>query len=104
MGNKEHTVVVREKSLVTLEEHLEFLANVSINAAENLYSSFWDVTESLAVFPERNPLIRISADPDAEYRRALLGQNHAVLYEVVGKKVYIDAVVDLRQNVGISLL
>ena len=104
MENEEYTVVVREKCLTSFENHLEFLANVNINAAENLHNSFWDVARTLTAFPERNPLIRLSADPDAEYRRALLGKHHAVLYEVAGKNVFIDAVVDLRQNIGISLL
>ena len=104
MDDKEYVVVVREQCLASFENHLEFLANVSLNAAESLYSSFWDVVNSLTTFPGRNPLIRVSAEPDAEYRRALLGHNHAILYEVVGEKVYIDAVVDLRQNIGISLL
>ena len=104
MESKGYTVVVREKCLVSFENHLDFLANVSLEATEHLHDAFWDAIDALTAFPERNPLIRIAADPDMAYRRALLGKHHAVLYEIDGTIVYVDVVVDLRQNIGISLL
>ena len=104
MGSKVYTVVVREKCLVSFENHLDFLANVNLEATESLHNAFWDVINALTTFPERNPLIRIAADPDMAYRRALLEKHHALLYEIGGTVVYVDVVVDLRQNIGISLL
>ena len=104
IDNNAYAIAVREECLVSFENHLEALANVNISDTENLYISFWDVVVHLAAYPDRNPLIRISSAPEAEYRRALFGQHHAILYEVADEKVFIDAVVDLRQNIGLSLL
>ena len=104
MENKTYTVIVREYCLASFENHLDFISNVSLDAAEDLHLAFWDVADALVVFPERNPLVHIASNPGVPYRRALLGKHHAVLYEISGATVYVDIVVDLRQDIGINLL
>ena len=103
MANKKYTVLVREKCLDVFDKHVDFLAKVSIEAAEGLVDGFWKTVNGLTAFPERNVAVYLDSKPGERFHRALLGKHHAVLYAIEGSEVYVEAVIDLRQNVGMSL-
>jgi len=103
MENKKYSVYIRDTCLDSLDAHVAFLANVSVEASKNLVHAFWETAKDLSTFPERNICLRFAIKPGAVFRRANLGNYHAVLYEIEDDVVYIEAVLDLRQNLGLSL-
>ena len=104
MENKKYSVYVRDHCLDSLDTHVAFLANVSVDAARNLVNAFWEMTNDLRTFPERNVRLQLATKPDAVFHRANLGSYHAALYEIEEDAIYMEEVLDLRQNVGLSLL
>ena len=81
--------------------HVEFLSRVSISAARRLIASF-KKTESLIA---SNPLIFPFADdldaPDMPlntYRKCIVDNRYKMIFSVEETDVYIDAVIDCRQE------
>ena len=104
MNEKKYDVHIIEECVITLEKHIEFIANVNANAAEKFRNEFFEIVRGLEIFPERNTRIRMVIAPNLIYHRALIGKYHALLYEIQGNDVYVDLVIDLRQNNQFSLL
>ena len=81
-----------------LIQHTKFLARVSVPAAKKMISEFELVLDSL----EENPYQYPSDDdynlPKDMYRKALFCKWYKALFSVSGTKVFLDAVVDCRQN------
>ena len=104
MADKKYNVHITERCFNSLEKHTQFIANVSINAAENFRKEFLLTVNGLETSPARNVAVRLRIAPDLIYHRALIGKYHAILYEIQSQDIYIDLVVDLRQNNQINLL
>jgi hypothetical protein len=104
MADKKYYVHITDRCFITLQKHTEFIANANINAAKNFKNEFMETVNELEFFPERNISVRLQIDPGLIYHRALIGKFHAILYEIQGNDVYVDLVIDLRQNIKMSLL
>ena len=98
--NKPYTVKITETAWDMLVAHARFLANVSVPAANRLIDTFIEITDSLAVMPERNPWLEHEAIPFQKYRKMLFEKHYLALYELQGNVVYITAVVNCRQDYG----
>ncbi|WP_242833583.1 type II toxin-antitoxin system RelE/ParE family toxin [Desulfosporosinus youngiae] len=81
-----------------LIEHARFPANVNATAANRLVDGFVETADSLAAMPERNPWLENDAIPFQKYRKLLFEKHYLFLYQIRGNIVYINAVVDCRQN------
>ena len=73
-----------------LYEHATFLAQVSMDAANELFDQFEEKVASLEQMPERcprydNPYIRTG-----KYRKLALGNYLLILFQITGNTVYID--------------
>lgn len=51
-------------------------------------------------FPERNPWLSDPYIPAGKYRKLLMGKRYLLIYQVKGDTVYVDYVVDCRQDYG----
>ena len=96
--NKSYTIKITETAWYMLIIHARFLANVSVSAANGLIDKFVETTDSLTSMPERNPWLENEAIPFQKYREILFGKYYMALYEIRGNVVYINAVVDCRQD------
>jgi len=95
-----YTVVISEEATQMLVSHARFLAQVNEEAALRLIETFQEKVKSLEQFPERNPVL---IDPMIElgkYRKLLLEKRYFLIYQIKEKVVYVDAVVDTRQDYG----
>jgi plasmid stabilization system protein ParE len=72
----------------------------SETAALQLIAEFNEKAKSLEQFPERNPWLSDPLVPAGEYRKLLMAKRYLLLYQVKGDNVYVDAVVDCRQDYG----
>lgn len=92
-----YRVVVSEEARGMLVSHTKFLAKVSVPASRKFLSAFRDAKAQLSAFPLSGPFDDDPALPAAIYQKCLFYGRYNILYEVEGKTVYIDAIVDCRQ-------
>ncbi|CUH97389.1 hypothetical protein P22_3517 [Propionispora sp. 2/2-37] len=98
--NRSYTVIISGEATQRLVAHARFLAQVNEAAALRLIEFFRETAKSLEQFPERNPGL---ADPliiAGKYRKLLLEKRYLLVYQIKETFVYVDAVVDTRQDYG----
>ncbi|HMM22638.1 MAG TPA: type II toxin-antitoxin system RelE/ParE family toxin [Selenomonadales bacterium] len=98
--NRVFTVVISEEAAQMLVSHARFLAQVSEAAAQRLIEDFQSKAKSLEQYPERNPALMDPLITPAKYRKLLLEKRYLLIYQIKGSIVYVDAVVDTRQDYG----
>jgi len=98
--NKKYTVIISDEAAQMLISHSRFLAQVSETAALKLIDEFNEKAKSLEEFPERNPGISDLLIPSGKYRKLVMAKRYLLVYQVKGNTVYVDAVVDCRQDYG----
>ena len=97
-GDKRHTVIIADEAVQMLISHARFLAQVSETAAHSLIEEFDKKAKSLEKLPKRNPLLDDPLIPTGKYRKLLIAKRYMLIYQVKGDIVYIDAVIDCRQD------
>lgn len=100
MGNENNrfTVIVSTRAAEMLRDHALFLANVSEEAARNFIEDFKTSAKSLEMLPERNPWLSDLSLPINKYRKLIFGKRYMIIYQVKSNKVYLDYVLDCRQD------
>lgn len=93
-----YTVIVSKRADTMLIRHARFLANVSTPAAKGLKKDFSKVLDALEENPFQFPVETEYELPAGQYRKALFYKRYKVLFTVEGKNVYLDAVLDCRQD------
>lgn len=83
-----------------LVSHARFLAQVSEAVAIRLINAFQESVSSLKQFPERKPWLNDPLIPNCKYRKLLFEKRYLLVYQIKGTTVYVDAVVDTRQDYG----
>jgi plasmid stabilization system protein ParE len=95
-----YTVIVSEDAAQMLVSHARFLAQVSEKAALRLIEDFQAQVKTLEQLPERNPMLIDQSIPVGKYRKLLLEKRYLIIYQIKTTTVYLDAVVDTRQDYG----
>lgn len=98
--SKRYDVIISEGAAQMLVSHIRFLAQVSEPAALRLLEDFQEKAKSLVQFPERNPWLIDPLIPVRKYRKLLLEKQYLMIYKIRENAVYVDAVVDTRQDYG----
>jgi plasmid stabilization system protein ParE len=95
---KIYSVIVNDSSKLMMFEHITFLSQVSITAAENLYESFKKAFTSLSKFPHRCPVFE-AAYVASQYRHIIVDR-YTLLFTIDEQKsiVSIEYIWDKRQN------
>ena len=93
-----YKVIVSERSTQMLISHAAFLAKVSPEAAEKLVCSFEQAANSLEVMPQRCPWITTEYIPRNQYRSLIFGKQYLIIFQMKEETVYIDYIVDCRQD------
>jgi hypothetical protein len=81
--------------------HVTFLANVSPVAARGLLAAFRKTSDSIAKGPMKYPYadnLDAADIPHETYRKCLFYDRYKALFLVEGRTVYIDAIIDCRQE------
>ncbi|MGD0153237.1 MAG: type II toxin-antitoxin system RelE/ParE family toxin [Thermacetogeniaceae bacterium] len=95
-----YKVIISEDAAQMLVSHSRFLAQVSETAAYQLIAEFDEKVKSLGEFPNRNPRLSDPLVSAGKYRKLLMAKRYLLIYQVKGHTVYVDAVVDCRQDYG----
>lgn len=78
--------------------HARFLAQVSETAALRLVSEFKINAQSLESMPERCAWLSDPMLPEHKYKKLLFEKRYLIVFQIKEHIVYIDAVVDCRQD------
>jgi plasmid stabilization system protein ParE len=96
--DKRYQVIIAERAGEMLVQHTRFLAQVSSQAADKLRIDIIEAAKSLQEFPERGSWLVDPALPANEYRKLLVDKRYLLIYKIKDDKVYIDYMVDCRQE------
>lgn len=94
----EYDVKVSPRALRQLTEHAQFIAEVNETAALHLINAFSEAADSLKKMPERCPAVRDDIFPVNRYRKLLFSNHFLAIYTVDTTAVYIEYVVDCKQD------
>ena len=76
---------------------IEFVKNVSLEAANKLFDDLFHCIESLETFPERNSLFEMPQGTNREIRKGIVNKRYLILYEIE-KHVVVHRVLDTRKG------
>ena len=91
-------VYLSPKAKVMLEAHIDFLSQVSTEAAVHMKEEFLKALHSLEMIPLRYPVLVSEYIKYGKYRKMLVEKRYLVIYQVKENTVYVDAIVDCRTN------
>ena len=84
-------VIVSKRAAQQLVEHAVFMAR-------QLAADFWKAADSLQSFPYRNPILRSSVFVTEKYRKMVFGKWYLLIYQIKGERVFVEYVIDGRQD------
>lgn len=95
---KHYAVNVSKEAAEMLNDHISFLAKVSIEAAEKLVDDVNEAFDSLKIMPNRCPKFR-TKNTDGVYRQLIIGR-YKLIFSVneKGNTVEIKYILDSRQS------
>ena len=93
-----YEVIMSRRADEMLIRHAKFLARVSVPAARKMVSEFEFILDSLENDPYQYPVDDDCNLPKGMYRKALFCKWYKALFSVSGTRVFLDTVVDCRQN------
>ncbi|MPN51684.1 hypothetical protein SDC9_199333 [bioreactor metagenome] len=93
-----YRVVVSRRADTMLVQHVKFLANVSVKAAKRLVTEYGALLDTLEHSPFQFPVEEDYNLPQGAYRKALFCKWYKALFSVGGDRVYLDAILDCRQD------
>lgn len=99
-ADRKYTIVISDKASEMLVSHVRFLAQVSEQAAQNLIKEFKVSAKLLDKFPERNPWLSDPTLPINKYWKLLIYKRYLLIYKVKGSTVFVDFILDCRQDYG----
>ena len=93
-----YNVIVAERADKMLISHARFLAKASKSAALRLTEEFEAVLRELGENPYQFPMETDVNLPEGVYRKALFCKRYKAVFMIENQNVYLDAVLDCRQD------
>lgn len=98
MSDKRYTVIVSDRAAAMLVNHIRFLARISPEAAKKLHKEIIAEAKALEFMPESYPRLICDEIPANKYRKKLVSKRYLLIYQIKDDKVYIDHILDCRQD------
>lgn len=98
MKDKLYKVIITSMASDMLVSYSRFISNASEKAAIQFVEEFNKKASTLEKFPERNPYIIDPMIPEGKYRKLVFLKRYLLIYQIKDGCVYIDALLDCRQN------
>jgi len=95
-----YKVIVSDRSRKMLANHVRFLAQKSPSVARKLKNEIMDAIRSLHQMPERFPFLEAEFIPPNKYHKMFVEKWYLILYQIKDQMVYVDYIVDCRQDYG----
>ncbi len=96
----QYKVIVSDRARQMLVVHVRFLAKKSPTAARRTKNELMDAIRSLSTMPERFPFFNVEFIPPNKYHKMFVRKWYLILYQIRDQMVYVDHIVDCRQDYG----
>jgi plasmid stabilization system protein ParE len=96
----QYKVIVSDRARQMLAGHLRFLARKSSTAARRTKDELMAAIRSLSTMPERFPFLNTDYLPLNKYHKMFVEKWYLILYQIKDQTVYVDHIVDCRQDYG----
>lgn len=93
-----YKVIVSDRARQMLASHIRFLAEASPEAARSTKNDLLQAIRSLVRMPERFPFLDAEFIPPNKYHKMFVEKRYLVLYQIQDEMVYVDYIVDCRQD------
>jgi len=93
-----YKVIISQRAKEMLGVHVRFLAQVNKAAASKLKKRLVDEIRSLENMPQRYPFFNEEYIPPNKYHKLYVENWYLVLYQIKDDTVYVDWIVDCRQD------
>ncbi|CAM3465334.1 type II toxin-antitoxin system RelE/ParE family toxin [Marinicrinis lubricantis] len=93
-----YKIIVSDRARQMLATHVRFLAEKSPDAARKTKNELLHAIRSLARLPERYPFQEAEFIPSNRYHKMFVEKWYLVLYQIQDEIVYVDFIVDCRQD------
>ena len=100
MEKPQYKVIVSDRSRQMLANHVRFMAQKSPSAARKVKNELMDAIRSLYQMPERFPFLDGEFIPLNKYHKMFVEKWYLILYQIKDQTVYVDYIVDCRQDYG----
>lgn len=94
----QYKVIISERAKEMLGMHIRFLALVNKSAAIKLKNRLIDEIRALQEMPQRYPFFNENYIPANKYHKLYVENWFLVLYQIKDDTVYVDWIVDCRQD------
>ena len=95
---KRYKVIVSDRAKYMLGAHMKFLSQVSKAAAAAEKREILAELRSLSQMPQRYPLFEGDFVPPNKYHRLFIKKRYLALYQIQDDTVYVDYILDCRQD------
>ena len=96
----QYKVIVSDRARQMLAGHVRFLAQKSPTAARRAKNELMGAIRSLSTMPERFPFLNTEFIPPNKYHKMFIEKWYLILYQIKDQTVYVDYIVDCRQDYG----
>lgn len=93
-----YRVIISSRAARMLVSHVAFLARVNVTAAGRLTDEFEKAAASLEFMPHRCPWFEQPYIPHNKYRSLLFGKWYLILFQIKDDAVFVDHVLNCRQD------
>ena len=93
-----YEIIVAERARRLLTAHIRFLSQVSPSAARTEREQLTNGIRSLSLMPERFPFFNTDFIIPNKYHKMFIEKWWLVLYQIKDRTVYVDYILDCRQD------
>jgi len=93
-----YNIIIDTAANDRMYDHFEFMAKISLKAADNLLEGLLISIGSLKNMPHRNPVYDRPYLPKGKYRYLISCDRYRIVYQIEDRTIYIDDIQDCRQS------
>lgn len=93
-----YKVIISDRALRMLGSHIKFLARVNKKTASEKKQQIMSELRSLSSMPQRFPFFQEDYIPPNKYHKMFIDNWYLVLYQIRDDAVYVDYILDCRQE------
>lgn len=95
---QQYKIIVSNRAKEEMGNHVAFLANTSTSAAKKLKEELIKSIKSLAIMPTRYGFINDEYITQNKYHKMLVATRYLIIYQIKDDIVYVDYIIDCRQD------
>jgi plasmid stabilization system protein ParE len=95
-----YELIVADRAKTMIGAHVKFIAQASPQAARDAKARILAAIRSPSKMPERFPFLDEEFVPRGKYRKLFVSNWYLILFQIKGQTVYVDYIVDCRQDYG----